>query len=110
MFCYRGLRWLFTRTRSTSNKLFDLLDIKRSWKPNNVPSHTMINEQDTTDELGSQQASCFRSAVGVLLYMSSDLVECQFTSRHLARCMASPTTRAWDILKHLVCFMLGRAE
>ena len=53
----------------------------------------MINEVDSSAELGPQQASTFRSAVGVLLYMASDLVECQFTIRHLARCMASPTSR-----------------
>ena len=70
------------------HKLFDLLKIKRSWKPKNVPSHTMINEIDSSAELGPQQASTFRPAVGVLLYMASDLVECQFTIRHLARCMA----------------------
>ena len=92
------------------HKLFDLLKIKRSWKPKNVPSHNMINEVDSTDELGAQEASIFRSAVGVLLYMASDLVECQFTIRHLARCMSSPTSRAWEILKHLVCYLLGRSE
>ena len=92
------------------HKLFDLLKIKRSWKPKNVPSHTMINEVDSSGELGPQQASTFRSAVGVLLYMASDLVECQFTIRHLARCMASPTSRGWEILKHLVCYLLGRSE
>ena len=92
------------------HKLFDLLKITRSWKPKNVPSHTMINEVDPSAELGPQQASTFRSAVGVLLYMASDLVECQFTIRHLARCMASPTSRGWEILKHLVCYLLGRSE
>ena len=92
------------------HKLFDLLKIKRSWKPKNVPSHTMINEIDSFAELGPQQASTFRSAVGVLLYMASDLVECQFTIRHLARCMATPTSRGWEILKHLVCYLLGRSE
>ena len=92
------------------HKLFDLLKIKRSWKPKNVPSHTMINEIDSSPELGPQQASTFRSAVGVLLYMASDLVECQFTIRHLARCMATPTSRGWEILKHLVCYLLGRSE
>ena len=92
------------------HKLFDLLKIKRSWKPKNVPSHTMINEIDSSAELGSQQASTFRSAVGVLLYMASDLVECQFTIRHLARCMATPTARGFEILKHLVCYLLGRSE
>ena len=92
------------------HKLFDLLKIKRSWKPKNVPSHTMINEIDSSPELGPQQASIFRSAVGVLLYMASDLVECQFTIRHLARCMATPTSRGWEILKHLVCYLLGRSE
>ncbi len=92
------------------HKLFDLLSIKRSWKPKNVPSHTMSNEVDSIAELGFQQASTFRSAVGVLLYMASDLLECQFTIRHLARCMASPTSRAWEILKHLVSYLLGRSE
>ena len=92
------------------HKLFDLLKIKRSWKPKNVPSHTMINEIDSSAELGPQQASTFRSAVGVLLYMASDLAECQFTIRHLARCMATPTSRGWEILKHLVCYLLGRSE
>ena len=92
------------------HKLFDLLKIKRSWKPKNVPSHTMIDEIDSSPELGPQQASTFRSAVGVLLYMASDLVECQFTIRHLARCMATPTSRGWEILKHLVCYLLGRSE
>lgn len=67
----------------------------------------MINEVDSTAELGSQQASA-RSAVGVLLYMASDLVECQFTIRRLARCMASPSARAWEILKHLVCYLLWK--
>ena len=90
--------------------IYPLLGIKRSWKPKNVPSHTMINQQDSSKELGAQQASCFRSAVGVLPYMASDLVECQSTIRHLARCMASPTTRAWEILKHLVCYLLRRTE
>ena len=92
------------------HKLFDLLKIKRSWKPKNVPSHTMINEIDSSAEHGPQQASTFRSAVGVLLYMASDLVECQFTIRRLARCMATPTSRGWEILKHLVCYLLGRSE
>ena len=92
------------------HKLFDLLKTKRSWKPKNVPSHTMINEVASSAELGPQQASTFRSAVGVLLYMASDLVECQFTIRHLARCMASPTSRGWEILKHLVCYLLRRSE
>ena len=92
------------------HKLFDLLSIKRSWKPKNVPSHTMINEVDSTAVLCPQQASVFRSAVGVLLYMASDLVECQFTIRHLARCMASPTSRAFEVLRHLVIYLLGRSE
>ena len=42
--------------------------------------------------------------------MASDLVECQFTIRDLARCMASPTSRAWEILRQLVCYVLGRTE
>ena len=40
------------------HKLFDLLKIKRSWKPKNVPSHTMINEVDSSAELGTLQLGC----------------------------------------------------
>eukprot|EP00434_Breviolum_minutum_P040749 symbB.v1.2.036227.t1/scaffold5065.1/size52819/1 len=92
------------------DKLFELLRIRKSWKPKNTPCHGQINEIDETEELDQDNASRFRSGVGVLLYLSHDLIECQFCIRCLARYMSKPTQRSMDILKHLVCYLLGRVE
>ena len=92
------------------DKLFDLLNFRRSWKPKNTPGHSQINEIDETEELAQETSSQFRSGFGVLLYLSHDLIECQFVIRCLARYMAKPSRRAMDILTHLVCYLLGRVE
>ena len=92
------------------DKLFDMLSVKRSWKPKNTPGHSQINDIDETEELEQEECSRFRSGVGVLLYLSHDLIECQFVIRCLARYMAKPTRRSMDVLKHLVCYLLGRVE
>ena len=92
------------------DKLFELLRIRKSWKPKNTPCHGQINDIDETEELDQDNASRFRSGVGVLLYLSHDLIECQFCIRCLARYMSKPTQRSMDILKHLVCYLLGRVE
>ncbi len=50
------------------------------------------------------RASTFRSAVGILKYLSCDMVECQWTIRHLA---SKPTEKAWIEVRHLVQYLLG---
>ena len=75
-----------------------------------MPGHGMINEFDETMELDAAKATKFRSGVGILLYLAHDLIECQFVIRGLARHMSKPTERAWDILKYLVQYLLGRVE
>ena len=91
-------------------KLFELVGVKKTWRPKNVPGHGMINEFDETMELDAAKATKFRSGVGILLYLAHDLIECQFVIRGLARHMSKPTERAWDILKYLVQYLLGRVE
>ena len=44
--------------------------------------------------------------MGILLHLSADLVECQFTIRHLAQYMSRPTEKAWVELKHLVQYCI----
>ena len=88
-------------------RLFDLVGVKRTWKPKNVPAHSQISECFETPELGTDRASTFRSAVGILLYLSCDMVECQWTIRHLAQSMSKPTEKAWIELRHLVQYLLG---
>ena len=91
-------------------KLFDMVGVKKTWKPKHVPGHGMINEFDETEELDSDKSSRYRSSVGILLYLAHDLIECQFVIRGLARYMSKPTERAWDILKYLVQYLLGRID
>ena len=49
----------------------------------------------------------FWSVVGILLYLSCDMVDCQSTIRHLAQSMSKPTEKAWIELRHLVQYLLG---
>ena len=88
-------------------RLFELVGVKKTWKPKNIPAHSQILECFETAELGSDRASTFRSAVGILLYLSCDMVECQWTIRHLAQSMSKPTEKAWVELRHLVQYLLG---
>ena len=88
-------------------RLFELVGVKKTWKPKNVPAHSQILECFETAELSPDRASTFRSAVGILLYLSCDMVECQWTIRHLAQSMSKPTEKAWIELRHLVQYLLG---
>ena len=78
--------------------------MKKTWKPKNVPAHSQILECFETAELNPDRASTFRSAVGILFYLSCDMVECQWAIRHLAQSMSKPTEKAWVELRHLVLF------
>ena len=64
----------------------------------------------TRAPLSLELASNFRTCVGVLLYLSADLVECQFVIRYLAQCMKSPTERSYAVLRHLCLYLLGCGE
>ena len=84
------------------DRLFEIVGAQKTWKAKNVPAHSQILECFESPELSSSGASSYGSAVGILLYLSAGLVECQFTIRHLAQYMSKPTEKAWVELKHLV--------
>ena len=73
----------------------------------NVRAHSQILECFETAELSPDRASIFRSAVGILVCLSCDMVECQWTIRRLAQAMIEPTEEAWVELRHLVQYLLG---
>ena len=62
-------------------RLFELLGIKTTLHPKKTPAHPEINEPDVSKELSSEESSKFRTCIGILLYLSSDLIECQFVIR-----------------------------
>ena len=89
------------------DKLFEVVGVSADSKPKKTPCHELINEEDPTPELDSKQASRFRSAIGILMYLASDLVECAYAIRGLAQQMSKPTQRSWMMLKHLALYLLG---
>ena len=54
------------------DKLFELMGVKKTWKPKHTPAHAQVLEVTQRPELGAQQSSTYRSAVGILLYPSCD--------------------------------------
>ena len=60
------------------DKLFELMGVKKTWKPKHTPAHAQALEVMQSPELGAQQSSTYRSAVGILLYLSCDMVQCQW--------------------------------
>ena len=54
-------------------KLFELLKIGRGLELQKTPVHPMLDEDDNGEPLDSFEASVYRSCIGILLYVSSDL-------------------------------------
>ena len=46
--------------------LFELMRVKKTWKPKHTPAHAQALEVVQSPELGPQQSSTYRSAVGIL--------------------------------------------
>ena len=67
----------------------------------------MLDEEDRSNPLSTHEARVFRSSVGILLYLSVDLLECQCTSRALASSMTAPTVNSMNALRHLGKYLLG---
>ena len=59
------------------------------------------------DELAPDKAKTFRLCIGILLYIASDLAECQYAIRGLAQVMSKPTVQAFLCLRHLCLYLLG---
>ena len=60
-------------------RLFGLTKISRNFQPKRAPGHPLLDEPDKTAELSPSDASTYRLCVGVLLYIASGYVECQYT-------------------------------
>ena len=78
------------------------------FRPRKTPMPVGVNyvEQDKT-LLEAESASAYRSAVGLLLYLSPDVVESQRCIRVLSQFMSAPTQGSFKLLKHLVSYLWG---
>ena len=69
------------------------------------PTGALPTEQASDKPLDSATATRFRSAVGILMYMSSDLIACQYGIRYLSTYAHAPTEGAWKLLRHLTSYI-----
>ena len=88
-------------------KLFEMMKINRNLTPKHVPVHQLLDEPDETNELPADKAKIYRSCIGILLYIASDFVECQYAIRGLAQTMSRPTVQAFICLRRLCLYLLG---
>ena len=89
------------------DKLFEHLGINRRLCPKKTPGHAMLDEPDKTPGLDAKDAGIYRSCIGILLYIASDYIECQYTIRALSQTMSKPTTQSLMCLRHLALYLLG---
>eukprot|EP00435_Cladocopium_sp_Y103_P010280 s4269_g2.t1 len=75
-----------------------------------TPGHSEIENPDNTNEPSGEDASIYRSCVGILLYLSGDLPQCQYVIRYLSTFSSKPTQKSMVVLKHLVGYMCGHAD
>ena len=91
-------------------QLCKLLHLSKKLQNKKSPRHSEIETPDSIEELPQHEASVYRSCIGILLYLSSDLPQCQYVIRYLSTCASKPTQKAMTILKHLVDYMAGHPE
>ena len=75
--------------------------------PKKTPGHPLLDEPDNSKELDAQYAKIYRSCIGILVYISSYYVECQYTIRALSLSMSKPTGNSFACLRHLCMYLLG---
>ncbi|CAE7827505.1 RE1 [Symbiodinium sp. CCMP2592] len=82
-----------------------LANAKERYKAAPFPTGGLPTELASDRELDAATASRYRSGVGILAYMSSDLVACQFAIRYLTTYSHSPTEGSWKLLRHVASYI-----
>ena len=65
------------------DQLCKLLKLSKRLQCKKTPGHTDIELPDKTAELDQHDGSIYRSCIGILLYLASDLPQCQYVIRYL---------------------------
>ncbi|CAE7357043.1 RE1, partial [Symbiodinium sp. KB8] len=91
------------------HKLQDLLRLHGK-APRKTPFNEVLNELDESEELSAGDATLYRMCVGLLMYLSQDVVECQNTIRSLASKMSRPTVNSMKALRQLGAYLCGASN
>ena len=68
------------------DQLCKLLHLSEKLQNKKSRGHSEIETPDNSEELPQHEASVYRSCIGILLYLSSDLPQCQYVIRYLSTC------------------------
>jgi len=74
------------------------------------PGHADMDKEDNSKELDAIAGTTFRTCVGILMYLASDLPHCQHVVRHLSTYSARPTEKSMCVLRHLVGYLSGHSD
>ncbi|CAJ1442666.1 unnamed protein product, partial [Effrenium voratum] len=86
-------------------KMLDMLKL-HNVRPRKTPLPVgSLPCDEETPQLVWQEAMVFRQCVGILLYLSGDIIEAQFGIRLLSQKMSSPCVGDMKTLKHLVSYL-----
>ena len=82
-----------------------LAKAKERCKAAPFPTGGLPSDLASDRELDSETATRYRSALGILMYLSSDLLACQFGIRFLSTHARKPTEGCWKLLRHLTAYV-----
>ena len=99
-------RMLLTPSAKHFEKLFSVMKIDERSAPKKTPYASLLDEIDNSEPLSPPEAKAFRCAIGILLYLAVDLIECQGAIRALSSYMTSPTRNAQTALRYLLKYLL----
>ncbi|CAE7244295.1 RE1 [Symbiodinium sp. CCMP2592] len=99
-------KMLLTPSAKHFEKLFSVMKIDERSAPKKTPYAPQLDEVDNSELLACADAKAFRCAIGILLYLAVDLIECQGAIRALSSYMTSPTRNAQAALRHLLKYLL----
>ena len=87
-----------------------LLRLSKRLHCKKTPGHSEMEIPDRSTELGHQDASIYRTCVGILLYLSADLLQCQYVIRYLPTSSSKPTEKSLMVLKRLVGYIAAHSD
>ncbi|CAE7679056.1 RE2 [Symbiodinium sp. CCMP2592] len=99
-------KMLLTPSAKHFEKLFSVMKIDERSAPKKTPYASLLDEVDHSETLPPADAKAFRCAIGILLYLAVDLIECQGAIRALSSYMTSPTRNAQIALRQLLKYLL----
>ena len=75
-----------------------------------IPADSLIQTEDESPLLGPEEATMFRSMVGMAIYLSQERLDIGFVTKELASKMSQPTKVAMGHLKKMLGYLKGTSS